>query len=562
MTTGTYSTSASLSLKGWKTEAMILPSLKRGDDEDEDGRKMDILPIPVVQTASRSAYSHGTKSRTAGKSVKRFWRWFVARTGGDDIASTAADTSITRDDESIERERVSLENLADDGHTVDVVVVDRDWAAELDKKLSSTTADDRSPEFKSSASPPDSAPTMEGHREISTRLDPPPWWLQIWLLCYHRCVKFFLRPSPAMHKDLEDKYNDEDWKKSKKLAWWASLWLMINWGLGVAAALPRDLPDRIFHYGIAPVFSIPVLFMVMADMPRKRPIFYQCSLCVSTWMWAFYYTFYMFLCGFYDPRQAVFTCLPGKDFQAIFYYTIALQTITLFGLKLHRISAAFGALVYFIFAFVTIVPDREVWWRSLINFAVFHCFLLFIHYRRECADRKLYQMQNELKVQIRRREKAQENERRASEGKRRLTSYVFHEVRVPLNIALLAAQNLESAGTIVKDLELEFHALKASLDSMTQVLNDVLDFNRMDSGHFEIADKPFPLHKALRSLHFPLKLAAESRGQKFVMKFDSSIDRVARVAAYKALGQSKEAIMQQLERHPDVSGVVIGDETQ
>jgi osomolarity two-component system sensor histidine kinase SLN1 len=32
-------------------------------------------------------------------------------------------------------------------------------------------------------------------------------------------------------------------------------------------------------------------------------------------------------------------------------------------------------------------------------------------------------------------QKAQINERKAAESKRRLTSYVFHEVRVPLNTA-------------------------------------------------------------------------------------------------------------------------------
>ena len=39
-------------------------------------------------------------------------------------------------------------------------------------------------------------------------------------------------------------------------------------------------------------------------------------------------------------------------------------------------------------------------------------------------------------------QKAQVNERKAADSKRRLTSYVFHEVRVPLNTALLAVQAL------------------------------------------------------------------------------------------------------------------------
>lgn len=46
--------------------------------------------------------------------------------------------------------------------------------------------------------------------------------------------------------------------------------------------------------------------------------------------------------------------------------------------------------------------------------------------------------------------------------------YVFHEVRVPLNSALLAAQSMETSGTISKTLEVEFEALMGSLTTMSQ----------------------------------------------------------------------------------------------
>jgi signal transduction histidine kinase len=51
------------------------------------------------------------------------------------------------------------------------------------------------------------------------------------------------------------------------------------------------------------------------------------------------------------------------------------------------------------------------------------------------SERRLYALREQLKVQFRATQKAQVNERKASESKRRLTSYVFHEVRVPLNTA-------------------------------------------------------------------------------------------------------------------------------
>ncbi|KAH9479237.1 putative histidine kinase 1 [Psilocybe cubensis] len=135
-------------------------------------------------------------------------------------------------------------------------------------------------------------------------------------------------------------------------------------------------------------------------------------------------------------------------------------------------------------------------------------------------------------------------------------------VRVPLNTALLAVQNMEASGCVAKDQEIEFHALCGSLSMMSKVLNDVLDFNRMDSGKFESASRPYGFHQVMRSLFVPLRLATDARGLKFETELDPNIDLVARKAAYKAMGESNEAIRKHIEETPNVDGVVTGDETR
>ena len=44
-------------------------------------------------------------------------------------------------------------------------------------------------------------------------------------------------------------------------------------------------------------------------------------------------------------------------------------------------------------------------------------------------------MRAELKVQYRAKQRAQINERKTMDAKKRFSSYIFHEVRVPLNTA-------------------------------------------------------------------------------------------------------------------------------
>lgn len=89
---------------------------------------------------------------------------------------------------------------------------------------------------------------------------------------------------------------------------------------------------------------------------------------------------------------------------------------------------------------------------AVVNIILFQGFVLYTHYRREVADRRMYLMRAELKgrqartplrkpltrsfsVQFRAKQKAQINERKTMDSKRRFSSYIFHEVRVPLNTA-------------------------------------------------------------------------------------------------------------------------------
>ena len=234
----------------------------------------------------------------------------------------------------------------------------------------------------------------------------------------------------------------------------------------------------------------------------------------------------------------------------------------------------FGATIFLVLAAALIVPDRIGWIRNVLNFVVFQAFLLYVHYMKEVAERRLYTLRDELKTQFKATQKAQINERRAAESKRRLTSYVFHEVRVPLNTALIAVQNMEATGAYggktgntgpAREQDVEFRALEGSLSMMSKVLNDVLDFNRMDSGRFESVSRPYPFHSVMRSMFVPLQLATDARGLHFDAQLDPAIDIVARRAAWESLGAQHgrgphETFEKYLEEVPHADGIVVGDE--
>ncbi|PFH50297.1 hypothetical protein AMATHDRAFT_61349 [Amanita thiersii Skay4041] len=526
----------------------------------------DSLPFPAIQnvpgkvsprryTPSRPKYWNGLRTH---------WSRFIKQI--ESGANPSNSSSIFLEESLVADECVSESGDNDtpqqEGDEVNQVVVDRSWTD--DESSASQSEQPINPEkFDVLHFPCDPSDDHHDHMPASRwntwTLGNVRW--RIWL----GTVKFFC--TNYADERLEHLYAQESWFLKKSLAIWASLWLIMNWILGVIF-VPKSpymyLLDKIFYFSVAPILSIPITFMVIYDWPRDRPIIYQLVLVVSIWIWSFYQIIFIIYCGFYSvsPGTATTGRCQDRDFLGTFYYTTSLQVIALFGLNMNRLPAAVGALCFFIFTTATIVPVRISWARSMINIFVFHSFVLFVHYMRERSERRLFKLRDRLKTQYKATQKAQINERRAAESKRRLTSYVFHEVRVPLHTAFLAAQYLEASGKISQEQELEFSALSGSLSMMSKVLNDVLDFHRLDSGKFETVSRPYAFHQIMRSLFIPLQLNTEARGLKLVTNLDPMIDRVARQASYEALGESPEAIKKHLEEHKKVDGIVTGDETR
>ena len=73
--------------------------------------------------------------------------------------------------------------------------------------------------------------------------------------------------------------------------------------------------------------------------------------------------------------------------------------------------------------------------RNFVNLIIFFIFLQYLHYGAEKVDRRMYTLRSQLKTAYKAQQKAQIAEKRAANSKKRFVSYVFHEVRVPLNTA-------------------------------------------------------------------------------------------------------------------------------
>ena len=127
---------------------------------------------------------------------------------------------------------------------------------------------------------------------------------------------------------------------------------------------------------------------------------------------------------------------------------------------------------------------------------------------------------------------AKEKAEQASIAKTEFLSMMSHEIRTPLN-AIIGMAHLLLQENPRKDQKEHLETLKFSADNLLTLINDILDFNRIDSGKIEFEDMPFDLPKLVTGIQHALRIKADEKG----------IDLRLNVA-------------------PDVPQIVVGDQTR
>ncbi|KAJ3178918.1 hypothetical protein HDU87_003185 [Geranomyces variabilis] len=337
-----------------------------------------------------------------------------------------------------------------------------------------------------------------------------------------------------MDENIERIYQKETWWLRKPLALLAAFYIVLSWIL-VIALVPK--PWSVYNYwsyiGLNGFFSIALPIAVIADVPRHSTGRWQLQLCITTLMWPVILAIELRVCGFYTNLPGYFgggSC-GNKDFQTMMFYAASFQVIALFAMKQTRLWACITTVVYVAVYSVTVLPDRIFSIRNIAVYFVFGVFLNYMNYNQERLDRKLFLMRDELKRQFKATQRARHLEFKAGDSKKRFVSYIFHEVRVPLNAASLAVQNLAAEGlfkTCSQDQRDVVDALRGSLGMMAKVLNDVLDFNRMEEGKLVVTHNSLELHKVIRSLLVSARVVAQARNIAICMQLDPKIDKLQR----------------------------------
>jgi signal transduction histidine kinase/CheY-like chemotaxis protein len=188
---------------------------------------------------------------------------------------------------------------------------------------------------------------------------------------------------------------------------------------------------------------------------------------------------------------------------------------------------AFLIIQYNDYYFIPFIKPEQID-QSTIIIAVFANFILLIYihshfynafYRNIQQFKKTSEGQIELNTQL---NAAIGKAEKSSQAKSEFLSIMSHEIRTPLN-AVIGMSNLLMMSNPRFDQKENLEILKFSASNLLALVNDVLDFNKIESGKVVFEHISINIDDLMQNIYGGQKIKAEEKGLLFKLDVDSTL---------------------------------------
>ena len=121
---------------------------------------------------------------------------------------------------------------------------------------------------------------------------------------------------------------------------------------------------------------------------------------------------------------------------------------------------------------------------------------------------------------------------RLSEAKNRFLANMSHEIRTPLN-GIIGILGLLKDLDIPKDKLSLLNTLNESSQSLLIVINDILDYSKIESDKMSLDISTFNLKKAIENIYMLFQDVAVSKGLDFELTYDENLPKLVRTDSHR-----------------------------
>lgn len=371
-----------------------------------------------------------------------------------------------------------------------------------------------------------------------------------------------MRTSMKFHDAAEEsRYRLKQWEDDKMIIRMFSLTILANtiYLLLVFYVLPvsnvNTLSQTLLTWIVYVPISILVVMLAFVGPYRKKwiSVVWYVSITVASIMVAFGVLLRTFLC-FYQLDPPV-SCesqnrpISSANYSIIYVLLGPFLILNIMNNRLsYQIPAILLIMVMVIWAILIVTPNKNiVTYFGILFILGAQLMAILVSKSREKTQRARYladvanqRLNNNLSVEVKQKTEAQEKAKEEEDRRTQFTSMLFHEMRVPLNSVILSMNDLQSDDTVTNALSSDaretLRNMDSGLTSIVTILNDSLDFRKMNEGKYTIVEKPFVYHtmvsEVIRSMgikNVTLKMDLDPRIDEIPFKLLGDVQRLGQV---------------------------------